>query len=180
MLASCAAHQPTVTSTMATPHVLEIRYVSSDLDNAMVFSDNSARAGSIFAFSPGLWPASPTRAIQTEDGVQCLSMGTPGNSVEFAIKRPIRASDRYTCLRSSFRVTHCFADCRAAVVEVDAPLGGTASGTSKAYMYVDSCVGLLAYSDTRDLANGIPPDAAWLRGNMGILADPSYPECDVY
>jgi len=107
-------------------------------------------------------------------------MGAPGNNVEYAIRRPIRAGDRYRCLGTTFRVTRCFAECRAAVVEIDAPLSGGVPGTRKTYMYVDSCVGVLAFSQIADLAQGIPLDAVWLRGNVGILADPSYPECDLY
>lgn len=178
-LTACT-HDRTVAGVTTDHSIQEIRYVSSDLDNAMVFSEGSARAGSIFAFSPGIWPSSPTRAIQTSDGVDCLSMGTPGNNVEFAIRRPIRAGDRYTCLRTSFHVTRCFGNCRAAVVEIEAPLGGAAPGTRKAYMYVDSCVGVLVFSQVADLDRSIPLDAAWLRGNVGILADSNYPECDAY
>ena len=66
------------------------------------------------------------------------------------------------------------------MVEVDIPLGGRGPDTRKGYMYVDSCVGMLAFSDFGDLAEGIPPSAPWLRGEVGILADPSYPECNLY
>ena len=180
MLASCAAHDPVVTNGTTAQPVQEIRYVSSDLRFAMVFSEGSARAGHILAFSPGAVLPSSTREIQTDDRVRCLSMGPQGSSVEFAIRRPIRTGDRYQCLRSSFRVTRCFADCRAAIVEADLPLSGGVRGTRKAYMYVDSCLGLLAWGDTGNFNEGIPLDAVWLRGNVGILADPSYPECDLY
>jgi hypothetical protein len=179
VLASCAAPQPVLRSTTAQlPE--EIRYVSSDLENAMVFSKGSARAGSIFAYSPGIWPSDPTRDVQTEDNVQCLSMGNEGSSLEFAIRRPIKAGDHYTCLRSAFRVIRCFADCRAAIIEVDTPLGGGAQDTLKSYMYVDACVGVPVFSQVADLAEGIPLSAVWLRGNVGILADPTYPKCNFY
>lgn len=179
-LASCAAQTPAITDASTARPAQEIRYVSSDLSNAMVFSEGSSRAGHILAFSPGAVLPSSTREVRTDDGIQCLSAGPPGSSVEYAIKRPIREGDRYTCLRSAFRVTRCFADCRAAIVEVDVPFGGGVPGTSKAYMYVDSCLGLLAWSDTGDFDEGIPLDALWLRGSVGILADSSYPECDLY
>jgi hypothetical protein len=158
----------------------EIRYVSSDLRFVMIFSNGNARSGDLSALSPGVWPSFPTRAVQTTDHVQCISFGPAGNAVEFAIKRPIRAGDRYTCLNTSFLVTRCFEDCLAAVVEVEAPPGGTRAGvdTIKSYMYVDSCRGVLVFSQIGNLAEGIPLGAEWLRGEVGILADPHYPGCD--
>lgn len=175
-LASCALHRPAVTA--APEAAQEIRYVSSDLRFVMVFSNGSARSGNFMALSPGLLSPFPTREIETNDRVRCLSMGPSGSSVEFAIRRPIRAGDRYRCLATSFLVTRCFGDCRAAIIEVAVPLSGGINDTRKAYMYVDTCVGLLVYGDTGDLAEGIPVSAAWLRGEVGILADRNYPECN--
>ena len=179
ILSSCASPQPARTHVAAPGHAQEIRYVSSDFRFVMVFSEGRARSGGILALSPGILPSFPAVDVQTSDHVQCVSMGPPGNTVEFAIRRPISAGDRYTCGNTSFRVTRCFEDCRSAVIEVDVPLtGGSDRGTRKAYMFVDRCLGLLGYSDTGNLAEAIPLDAAWLRGNVGILADSRYPECD--
>jgi hypothetical protein len=36
------------------------------------------------------------------------------------------------------------------------------------------------FSETGNLAEGMPLDAEWLRGNVGILAGPAYPACDSY
>jgi len=158
----------------------EIRYVSADLRSAMVFAGGMVRAGNILALSPGLIPPSPTRMFETRDHVQCLAAGVSGSDVEFAIRKPIRMGDQYTCLRTAFRVIRCFARCRAAIIEVESRLGGGVVGTRKSYMYVDSCIGLLAFSQVHDLSHGLPLDAVWLRGDVGILADDNYPLCNTY
>jgi hypothetical protein len=43
-------------------------------------------------------------------------------------------------------------------------------------MYVNSCLGVLAFS-SENLAGRISLAAELLRGNVGILADPNYPDC---
>jgi hypothetical protein len=103
-------------------------------------------------------------------------MGIPGNTTEYAIKRPIRTGERYQCGRTSFRVIRCFADCRAAVIEYDTRFADNL-GAPEGYLYVNGCLGILAFSPTGDLAEGIPLAAELLRGNVGILADPNYPGC---
>jgi hypothetical protein len=112
-----------------------------------------------------------------DDNVRCVSVGMPGNSVEFAVKRPIRMGEEYKCLRTSFRVSRCFDDCKGAIIEILRPLSGNAVGTYKASMYVESCRGVIILSAAFDLAEGIPLSASWLRGEVGILADPDYPKC---
>jgi hypothetical protein len=121
-------------------------------------------------------PPPPARYFEPTEGVQCVSIGRSGDSTDYAIKRPIRANDRYRCLTTSFRVIRCFADCQTAVIEREWRLGD-GDGTLKSYMLVDACLGVLAFSETNDFAEGIPHDAEWLRGRVGILADPLYPEC---
>jgi hypothetical protein len=120
--------------------------------------------------------------VPAGEGVQCISIGPPdsSNSVQIAIKRPLRAGDRYRCLRESFRVIRCFQDCRAAIVEAQSPGSGNIPRRDplKSYMYVDSCRGLLAYSVVRDMTEAMPLSAMWLRGDVGILADPRFPVCD--
>jgi hypothetical protein len=171
-LTACTAHPPAVRA--ATPESSqEIRYVSTDLSFVMIFSNGVAEFG-----IPIVIGTYPFESVRTEDGMQCISMAVAGGTTaQFAIRRPIRAGAQYTCLRTTFRVNRCFRDCRAAVVEVGIPLSG-GGGRRTAYMYVDSCLGLLAYSPVQDFAEGIPLGAAWLRGDVGILADPHYPECD--
>jgi hypothetical protein len=156
--------------------VEEIKYVSSDLSRVAVFSKERARFGPRLALSP-VWGSSPVRYFDTGDDVQCVSIGPPGNTEEFAVKRPIKAQESYKCLTTSFRVIHCFEACRAAVVERVSQVGGHARGTLKSYMYIDGCAGIMAFSSSRNLIKGIPADAEWLRGAVGILADPDPSEC---
>jgi hypothetical protein len=44
-------------------------------------------------------------------------------------------------------------------------------------MFVDSCLGVLAFSYEADMPAGIPFEAMMLLGDVGILADPNYPRC---
>jgi hypothetical protein len=60
---------------------------------------------------------------------------------------------------------------------MDRTLSGNAGGTYKASMYVDNCRGVIILSAVSNLAEGIPLNAQWLRGEVGILADPDYPKC---
>ncbi|HEX8064524.1 MAG TPA: hypothetical protein VF535_15085 [Allosphingosinicella sp.] len=163
-------------ATAAEPE-FEVRYVSSDLDNVAVFSADSARIGPDLA-AYEVWPSSPARYFETMNHVQCVSIGGSRGTIEYAIKRPIKPGDQYKCLKTSFRVIRCFGGCRAAVVERIYPLGGYAKrGTVKTYLYVDSCSGVLAFSQKTSLTEGIPLDAPWLRGKVGILADKGNPGC---
>ena len=181
VLASCATAQHGTPAARLEP-AQDIRYVSSDLCHVLVFSGAGARFGDLSALSPGIWPTQPAEIVPAGGGVQCISIGPPGssNTVEIAIKRPLRTGDRYSCLRASFRVIRCFEDCRAAVVEVQSPGGGNDPRRDplKSYLYVDSCRGLLAYSGTGNLAEAMPLNAMWLRGDVGVLADRHHPGCD--
>jgi hypothetical protein len=182
ILASCATAQPPDASEVRLEPAQEIRYVSSDLRQVLVFTRAGARFGDLLALSPGIWPTHSAEIVPAGEGVQCISIGPPesSSSVQIAIRRPLRAGDRYSCLRASFRVIRCFEDCRAAVVEEQSPGSGNnpQHDPLKSYLYVDSCRGLLAYSDTGNLAEAMPLDAMWLRGDVGVLADPRYPACD--
>lgn len=119
------------------------------------------------------------RAFRTADNVQCVSVGRPGNTTEYAVRRPIRAGDRYTCLGASFEVALCTDGCRSAIIRVEQARAPDI-GPFRSQMYVDSCRGVLIISDTGDLAEGVPLDALLLRSPVGILADPSYPACNWY
>jgi hypothetical protein len=155
----------------------EIAYVSTDLRHAAVFTQQGARFGPpLLVFSP-VEPFSPARYFDTADGAQCISVGPPGSTVEFAIKRPIVAGEQYRCLATSFRVVRCFEGCRAAVIEIEARLDND-RGSLKSYIYAHNCLGVLVFSQNGDLAGGIPLDAEWLRGNVGILADRNHPACN--
>jgi hypothetical protein len=154
----------------------DIVYISGDLQHVAVFSPTSARFGPRLALGTD-WPSSPARYFEPSEHVQCVSVGPPGNppgnTVEFAIKRPIRAGERYRCLTTSFRVIRCFDRCRAAVIEIVSQLGGHARGTLTSHMYVDACLGVVVISSFADnLTEGIPHEAPLLRGRVGILADP--------
>jgi hypothetical protein len=154
----------------------EIRYVSADLSRMGVFYKGGARLGSPPGVS-AIWPPAPTREIDLDESIRCLSVGTPGNSVEFAIKRPIRIGQQYQCLETSFRVSKCFDYCKAAIIEVVRLASGNLAGTYKDSMYVDSCRGVIILGTLSDLSEGVPLNAEWLQGEVGILSDPTYPNC---
>ncbi len=185
LLISCASHRPVETHRRAPEEATEIRYVSLDLSHVMVFSGRTARSGGLEAYavpvpSPLLsGTPSPMREFRTADNVQCVSVGIAGSTDEYAVRRPIRTGDRYTCLGTSFEVTHCTDDCRAAIIRVERPRAPDI-GPFRSQIYVDSCRGLLIESDTGDLTQGVPLDARLLRDPVGILADPSYPACNWY
>lgn len=157
---------------------LEIRYASIDLRHLIIFAEDGAHFGPPLEF----WaahPPPPTRYFEPSEGVQCVSIGgDEALTTDYAIKRPIRAGEQYQCRTTSFRVIQCFADCQNAVIEREWLLSN--GHTLKSYMLVDSCLGVLAFSETNDFANGIPHDAEWLRGPVGILADPHYSECRAF
>lgn len=177
-LASCAPYGA-VTGKGAPEIAKEIRYVSSDLARVLVFSKQGARLGDTMAIYQGSEPSDKIVKFNTNDNVECISIGSSGNTVEYAIKRPLKPGDRYRCLKTTFLVARCFQYCNAAVIKIEAPFGGISptAGRLTSYMYVDECVGVLVFSQDKDLANGIPLDAAWLRGTVGILASKNYPEC---
>ena len=182
ILAGCATAQPSHGPAARLEPPQDIRYVSTDLGRVLVFTRAGARFGDLLALSPGIWPTQPAEVVPAGEGVQCISIGPPGSSsaVQIAIKRPLRVGDRYRCLRASFRIIRCFEDCRAAVVERQSPGSGNnpQHDPLKSYLYVDSCRGLLAYSVIGNLAEAMPLNAMWLRGEVGVLADPRYPACD--
>jgi len=176
-LVSCAASSLGV-RVKSLPLEDEIIYLSSDLAHVAVFSKKSTRFGptDLTVVNPE-WPASPARHFITDDRVQCVSIGSSETSDEYAIKRPIKSGEQYSCLRTKFRVAQCFNDCKAAIIEIDRPYSGNKPGTYTSYMYVDNCRGALILSEVNDLSQGIPLNAEWLRGEIGILADPDYPKC---
>lgn len=155
-------------------------YISTDLDSVIVFEGGKVRFGPFLAISAAAWGSSTTSYISPSDKIQCVSMGPHDNSVEFAIKRPIRVADHYKCGRTTFVVTRCFMNCRSAVVLVETRLGAGRPGTLKSYMYVDDCLGVVAYSQVKDFTAGIPLDAPWLRSGVGVLASNSYPQCRLF
>lgn len=152
----------------------EIRYISTDLTHAAFFSSRSAR------FGPNdLMISSPLAIRYLRSGnVRCISVGLIGNSVEYAVQKPLKTGAQYRCGEASFTVTQCFNDCSAAVVLRKTALHGNSQGLFLSpYMYVDSCIGILVLDSSRDLAAGIPLDAEVLRGPVGILADDDYSRC---
>ena len=150
----------------------EILYLSSDLAHAAIFSKDTAYFGPADLTFP-----SPAKYLKTNIGVQCVSVGKSGMSIEYAVKRPLTAGESYSCLGTKFRVIRCFEKCKAAIIEMDRALSGGQSGAYHSYMYVDNCRGMLILGVVSDLQNGIPLNAEWLRGEVGILAHPEYPKC---
>jgi hypothetical protein len=149
----------------------EIVYASADLRHVIVFAPDRVEFAPPLDFRPDSRFV-PPRYFEQSEGVRCVSLGPPGNSIEYAIKRPIRADERYQCGTTSFRVARCFGDCQAAVIEVTDRRGVVTS-----HLYVNRCLGVLAFSQSGDLSEGIPLEAEWLQGAFGILADPQYPHC---
>lgn len=178
MLASCAYSQTATAQARPGTPPSEIEYISTDLSTVAVFSPRGARFGSFLARSEVAWPSSPTRFFDVKPGIRCVSIGKPGNTVEYAIKERASLGDAYKCVDSLFRVTRCFLGCRSSIVEVRTPIrAANRRGTFKSYLYVDSCRGVLVISQLMDLSKGIPPSAPWLRGSVGILADKASPDC---
>lgn len=173
-LTSCAPFRSA--SQVASPSpTQEIVYSSTDLRHVTVFSPDGVRYGPPLDYRPGHPPPS-TRYVARQDGVHCILIGIPGNTTEYAIKRPIRTGARYQCDRTSFRVTRCVENCTAAVIEYDSRSADNL-GAPEGYMYVDSCLGILVFSSVSDLAEAIPLSAEVSRGEVGVLADPTYPNC---
>jgi hypothetical protein len=151
----------------------EIAYLSKDRANAAIFTKETAR------FGPAdlAWPVFSAKHFKTEDGVQCISVGEKGTSIEFAVKRPLTEGETYSCLGTLFRVTQCFYECRAAIIEMDRELSGGRPGIYHSYMFLDNCRGAIVLSEINDFSKGIPINAEHLRGKVGILPHPDYPKC---
>lgn len=150
------------------------------MTSVIVFKGDEVKFGPFFALSPVAWAPSTASYISPTGDIECVSMGPRDNSVEFAIKRPIRAADRYKCGRTKFVVLRCFMDCRSAVVLIERRLGAGRPGTLGSYLYVDDCLGVIAYSQIKDFTAGIPIDAPWLRSGVGVLASDDYPHCRLF
>lgn len=173
LLTSCVSH-PSAGSRGVVPTAnQEILYASSDLRQIFIFAQDGFHAGPVLEFVPE-YPPPPVRYFETSDGVQCASIGH-SDTTDFAIKRPIRVGERYRCGTTLFRVAQCFDNCRAAIIEIEARLVN--NGTLTSHMYVDNCSGVLVFSQTGNLTEGIPLSAAWLRGDVGILPHRDYPNC---
>ena len=149
-------------------------YASHDPSQFILFSGDGVRSGPLLSFLPQ-HPPDAARYFEPSEGVQCVSIGVSGNTDDYAIKRPIRSGDRYQCLTTAFQVVRCFEDCRAAVIQRQVQLASNRLRTTS--LYVRNCHGIIAFSNEADMAQGIPFDAMLLLSNVGILADPAYPDC---
>jgi hypothetical protein len=177
-ITSCASTQPQGSDTKYLPFDKEFIYLSSDLDHVAVFSkDRTCFGPTDLTIVNKEWPASPAIYFETSQGVRCVSIGTAENSSQYAIKRPIKTEEQYSCLGTTFRVVRCFDNCKAAIIEKGEPMSGSRGGTYNSYMYVENCRGLIVLGVVSDLRKGIPLNAEWLRGEVGILAHPDYPRC---
>lgn len=178
LISSCSAYG---TQSKRLTHITfggEIVYLSSDMEHVAVFSKDKTRFGPTnLTIVNQEWPSSPARYFDLGQGLSCISVGSEGSSLEYAIKRPIKINDKFKCLKTEFQVIRCFNKCRAAIIEIDRPLSGGRKGTLEASMYVENCRGVIILSAVTDLSEGIPLSAEWLRGEVGILADPAYPNC---
>lgn len=150
-----------------------IHYTGPSSHDFMDFSPDGVREGPLIDLSQ---PGYATRYLTPSANVQCVSIGVPGNTLDFAVRRPIRLHDRYECVRTSFRVTRCIENCRAAVIQQTITLGRSHPPLVSSF-YVSSCRGIIAISDESDMLHGIPFDALLLSGHVGILADPAFPNC---
>lgn len=175
---SCALSQPGHGDIKYSPFKNETVYLSTDLAHVAVFSKHRTRFGPTDLVIANIeWPSSSATYFETDAGVQCLTVGKSEISIEYAVKRPLTAGENYTCLRTTFRVVQCFYECKAAIIEMDRPLSGGQPGAYQSYMYVDNCRGVLILGVVADLREGIPLNAEWLRGEVGILVHPDYPKC---
>lgn len=155
----------------------EIVYTSLDSSNSIAFAEDGVRVGPPMVYWPGDPPAA-SRYVTREDGVHCVSIGIPGNTTNFAIKRPIKAGERYRCDRSSFRVVRCFQSCRSAIIAYNSRPERIRD--PEGYLYVNNCAGVRAISQGHKLKKDLPLDAAVLRGEAGILAHPDFPKCNAF
>lgn len=173
LLTGCAS-QVSVNSSAV--HMGDIQYISLNLGNVAVFTGETARFGPALALSP-VWPSSGAKYFSPAENIVCVSVGPQGNSEDYGIKRPIVAGDNFNCGDTIFVVTKCFRNCQSAILRRSTFIRSTKkSFVLNSYLYVDSCLGILLFSDT-DIVGGVPLNASWLRGDVGILADRHYPSC---
>lgn len=177
-LISCTKLKSTSDDTKTRVIEHSVNYVSTDLRFAMSFKNGSAIIGPLVVLRDDHSPF-PLKFIGHNPQMKCLSVGPEGNTDEFALKRPIVLGDRYKCLKTSFIVETCFENCKSAVLRRETPISN-GIGTLTAYMLVNQCRGMTAFSQVGDLRNGIPLDAVVLRGNAGILSTTITPRCDMY
>ena len=178
LLGSCGSNTPAkVQPNIGT--VEQARYVSADRHLAMTFSSDGFRFGNAAEVLRGAWPAFPADRVSATNGVKCISIGPLGSGESFAIKRPIRVGESYSCRGTKFRVRQCFLGCKTAIIDRETP----ASGDQRpgvmllSQMIVDACSGLLVFSQDGNLQLGIPLTALLLRSQKGVLADDGTLEC---
>ncbi|MEG3145519.1 hypothetical protein U1839_12735 [Sphingomonas sp. RT2P30] len=158
-------------------------YISIDYAHVMVFAEHAFRTGDLHALMEGLYPNVPAKSLQLPGGISCFSIGYPGISEEFAIKRPIKLGEKYQCRGSIFTVQKCFQDCKSAVIFREIiPSGPPRSDGAKvpSYMLVDECRGMVALNYTNDLSASIPHNSLLLRGEMGIFNTKRLSACEHY
>lgn len=179
---SCVSTLPDSASVGSSMFGEEIRYVSVDMSSATVFSKGLFRSGPLdLTLTNPDWPSSPVKHFDAGYNVSCVSIGPSKNTVEYAIKRPIKSGDKYKCLATTFRVIRCFDECSAAIIERESPVSTPNEKLFvKSYLYVDACRGVIIISNNRELDQNIPLDAELLRGAKGILAANDYSECSLF
>lgn len=176
MLAPSVSAQPAGEAQSGPPRQ-EIVYTSLDLRHSIAFAQDGVRFGPPMEYRPE-FPPGEARYIRGEDGVHCVSIGIPGNTTNYAIKRPIKAGERYRCDRTSFWVVRCFEHCRSAIIEYNSR--ADAFKEPEGHLYVNNCVGVIAISQGSKLKKDLPIGTPVLRNNAGILAHPDFPECNAF
>jgi hypothetical protein len=177
MAISCAKQADEFTISALPADASRVLYISSDFSNAALFSDTEARFGHP-GLPPEIWSGYAAERLRLPGGIECVSVDLRSGHREYAIRRPMELDDEYRCRGTAFVVQRCFNECTTAVVRVQRSVPGQGSrGAFSASMLVDVCRGVLIISEANDLSEGIPFDAAWLRGNVGILASDSHPGC---
>jgi hypothetical protein len=167
VLTSCAAER---TQTFETSFVSEqaIQYVSDNHHHIVIFDGLK-----VFGGPPIELPAIPAKYMTIGDSIQCVSVGPPSSTSEYAIRRPIKLNDRYQCRGTNFYVVRCFNSCKQALVMIDRPANKTGLPTD--YFLADDCVGILQFNVLETGKSS--PDAEKLQGGGGILASNQYPSC---
>src|SRR5688572_10570049 len=103
-ITSCASVRSEGGGVKHLPFNKEFVYLSSDLAHVAVFSKQRTRFGPTdLAIANPEWPSSPATYFETSEGVQCLSIGDPAISSQYAVKRPIKMGEKYNCFHTLFR-----------------------------------------------------------------------------
>lgn len=167
ILTSCVAISPQISDVV--PIGKSAIWYSSTSTNATTVFDGDK----IYSGPPIIETTMSRIMIGDQEGISCISIGPISSSTEYAIKRPIKKTDSYTCNGTIFYVVDCIDSCREAVVR--AYRGPEKVGVEENYFVVDFCKGITNF-------NVLPTgqstkDTETLRGTIGILNAPDSGAC---